>query len=309
MTGTETTKTFQTRFEDLMIESGKTLREIANDTGISRAALNNYANDKAEIGINNVVKLAKYFNVSADYLLGLSDAKTNDKELQAICDYTGLESDNITFLHSLIEDAKQVECKECLEKKMLSEFFIDYDGKSLEFEGYVSLIYLDIINDLLNSHRYFDTYDEIFHQTLRFKKILGKLSLIEKALSSAIEKIPSTETECKLTQAESLTSLVEDILSPMCPVIVNCREINDLIQFYGNRIEQSFAQSIRTRIENSNQNALILSEMLKKIALIKEKLNLFPNSATELKHFELELTIDILESNLNKLLAVIKWQQ
>lgn len=101
MTGTETTKTFQTRFEDLMIESGKTLREIANDTGISRAALNNYANDKAEIGINNVVKLAKYFNVSADYLLGLSDAKTNDKELQAICDYTGLSENNVIALHNV----------------------------------------------------------------------------------------------------------------------------------------------------------------------------------------------------------------
>lgn len=101
MTGTETTKIFQMRFEDLMIESGKTLRDIANDTGISRAALNNYANDKAEIGINNVVKLAKYFNVSADYLLGLSDAKTNDKELQAICDYTGLSEKNVIALHNV----------------------------------------------------------------------------------------------------------------------------------------------------------------------------------------------------------------
>ena len=81
-----------------MIESGKTLRDIANDTGISRAALNNYANDKAEIGINNVVKLAKYFNVSADYLLGLSDAKTNDKELQAICDFVGLSNNAVEAL-------------------------------------------------------------------------------------------------------------------------------------------------------------------------------------------------------------------
>lgn len=103
MTGTETTKTFQTRFEDLMIESGKPLRDIANDTGISRAALNNYANDKAEIGINNVVKLAKYFNVSADYLLGLSDAKTNDKELQAICDFVGLNECAVLTLN----DSKQ----------------------------------------------------------------------------------------------------------------------------------------------------------------------------------------------------------
>lgn len=99
MTGTETTKAFQTRFEDLMIENGTTLRDIANDTGISRAALNNYANDKAEIGINNVVKLAKYFNVSADYLLGLSDAKTNDKDLQDVCDFTGLSIEAVEMLH------------------------------------------------------------------------------------------------------------------------------------------------------------------------------------------------------------------
>ncbi len=98
MTGTQTTKAFQTRLEDLMSETKKTLRDIENDTGISRAALNNYANDKAEIGINNLVKLARYFNVSADYLIGLSEAKTNDKELKDICDYVGLSDEAIEQL-------------------------------------------------------------------------------------------------------------------------------------------------------------------------------------------------------------------
>lgn len=94
MTNTETTKIFQERFEDLYNkykqENDLTYSKLEESTGISRAALTKYLNDNAEIGINNLVKLARFFNVSTDYLLGLSDVKTMDIDKKMICEYTGL---------------------------------------------------------------------------------------------------------------------------------------------------------------------------------------------------------------------------
>lgn len=98
MTETNTTKIFSDRLDDLMYERKITLRDLESATGISRSALNNYKRDVSECGINNVVKLAKYFGVSADYLLGLSDAETNDKDVQFICDYTRISAEAVESL-------------------------------------------------------------------------------------------------------------------------------------------------------------------------------------------------------------------
>ncbi len=44
--------------------------------------------------------MARYFEVPVDYLLGLSNAKsTNEPELIAICDYTGLSEEAVKILH------------------------------------------------------------------------------------------------------------------------------------------------------------------------------------------------------------------
>lgn len=48
--------------------------------------------------LEDIKILKEYFNVSADYLLGLSDAATNDKDLQFICDYTGLSANAVKVL-------------------------------------------------------------------------------------------------------------------------------------------------------------------------------------------------------------------
>ena len=37
-----------------------------------------------------IIEIAKFLNVSSDYLLGLSDAPTQNTELKAVCEYTGL---------------------------------------------------------------------------------------------------------------------------------------------------------------------------------------------------------------------------
>lgn len=76
MTGTETTKCFADRLQDLISESGKDVKTLAAEIGVSSGALSKYQNDKGEPGITALYKIAAYFDVTADYLIGLSDNKT-----------------------------------------------------------------------------------------------------------------------------------------------------------------------------------------------------------------------------------------
>lgn len=98
MTGTETTKCFADRLQDLIADSGKDIKTLAAEIGISSGALSKYQNDKSEAGITALYKIARYFGVTSDYLIGLSDNKT--REAANIGDATGLSDEAIQFLSS-----------------------------------------------------------------------------------------------------------------------------------------------------------------------------------------------------------------
>ena len=62
--------TLQERLKDLRVAHNLNLEELSSLTGISKSALGNYENDDyKEINHGNLVTLAKFYNVSTDYLL------------------------------------------------------------------------------------------------------------------------------------------------------------------------------------------------------------------------------------------------
>ena len=68
--------TIQERIKDLRVERGLTLELLAEETGLSRSALGSYeSNDTKDISHYAVLKLAKYYGVTTDYLLGQSEMK------------------------------------------------------------------------------------------------------------------------------------------------------------------------------------------------------------------------------------------
>ena len=62
------------------------LMELSDATGISKSALGDYENiDYKEINHGNLVTLAKFYGVSADYLMGLTETKNHpNTELEAL---------------------------------------------------------------------------------------------------------------------------------------------------------------------------------------------------------------------------------
>ena len=70
--------TIQERLKDLRVERSLTLEQLSAETGISKSALGKYeADDFKDISPFSMVELAKFYGVSTDYLLGLTEQKNH----------------------------------------------------------------------------------------------------------------------------------------------------------------------------------------------------------------------------------------
>lgn len=64
---------FTERFNEILKQSGKTQVEIANALNITKQCVNDYKMGKSVPSIETLYSLCKFLDVSADYLLGLTD--------------------------------------------------------------------------------------------------------------------------------------------------------------------------------------------------------------------------------------------
>lgn len=64
---------FNERLKELRIERGLTQAQLANETGLSRSAIGFWENGERIPLASVIITLAKYFQVTTDYLLGVTD--------------------------------------------------------------------------------------------------------------------------------------------------------------------------------------------------------------------------------------------
>lgn len=65
--------TFATRLRELRTDKKLSMQQLAIQIKTSNCAISNWENGVNEPKITYVIRLAKFFNVSTDYLLGLED--------------------------------------------------------------------------------------------------------------------------------------------------------------------------------------------------------------------------------------------
>ena len=61
------------RLKELLKEKGITSYKLATDLGISKSVVHYWINGKTTPNADYIIKLALYFSVSSDFLLGLSE--------------------------------------------------------------------------------------------------------------------------------------------------------------------------------------------------------------------------------------------
>ena len=95
---------FQIRFREQVRKNFRTQAELAEALGVSRPAVIGWLDGKNIPDILSLMKMAELFNVSADYLLGLSETEKPDVSLRAAVEYTGLSEEAAEWLHIGLDD-------------------------------------------------------------------------------------------------------------------------------------------------------------------------------------------------------------
>lgn len=67
------------RLRFLRSEKGEGLEKIAKYLNVTVQTISNYETEKRDMTPNTILKLAEYFNVSTDYLLGKSDVRNPEQ--------------------------------------------------------------------------------------------------------------------------------------------------------------------------------------------------------------------------------------
>lgn len=83
-------------------------KELAKELGVKDNVVSYWCSGSRVPNVQQIMQISNILNVSADYLIGLSEAKTNIIELKAICDYTGLSEEAVNKLHNLKGKIKRI---------------------------------------------------------------------------------------------------------------------------------------------------------------------------------------------------------
>lgn len=131
------------RIKELRQERNLSLRDLASELNIAYSSLGKYERGDQQPSFETLIKIADYFNVTTDYLIGRDEGKTVD--LQTLYEEIGLSEDSIALLKSLVK---------CNQENTLPSFLKMNPLQSIDFclcQGQLSFDLFDCV------HAYFIT--------------------------------------------------------------------------------------------------------------------------------------------------------
>lgn len=84
------------RIHELRTARGINQVKLGEILGVTKQSVSNWENDNIQPSIEILMKLAEYFGVSTDYLLGLEEKRT--------LDVTGLSLEEVAHIQQIIHD-------------------------------------------------------------------------------------------------------------------------------------------------------------------------------------------------------------
>lgn len=123
---------FAKRLKELREKCGLNQSDFAEKCGTSRGSISFYEKGERLPDIETIFNMAKHFNVSADYLIGLSDVSTKNETIRNVADVTGLSEKAVMGLLSVPVD---VDLKNSI---AYSGMFEDYLGIE-EYFNYIPI--------------------------------------------------------------------------------------------------------------------------------------------------------------------------
>ena len=146
---------FAKRLRELIESTGVSQAELANSVSVTRQAINSYTLGNTVPNSDVLTDIAKYFDVSSDYLLGLIDIKSNDITVKSICEEIGLSDKSVNLLiclnriKKLEKEARTLLAKDTNRNLVRESDYFDCEASNKLFS------YLDIINYFTENVTYY----------------------------------------------------------------------------------------------------------------------------------------------------------
>lgn len=94
-------ESFCLRLLALMKSTGSRQEDVAQAAGVKRQTVGYWCSGKTVPDAIALGKIASYFNVTTDYLLGQTACPSMEADVRAVCDYTGLSAYAVEVLKDL----------------------------------------------------------------------------------------------------------------------------------------------------------------------------------------------------------------
>lgn len=150
---------FPQRLRALMKEGNVTQRKIAEICSVKPQSVSQWYNGDTRPDILSLAEMALFFNVSTDYLLGLTDYKTTDRATKELCDTLRLSETAVALLQGsyhldfLGEDAAdQIVWRDCVAQNvadvfnMLAEEYAQQFPREVVTEKYREQSFIELFN-------------------------------------------------------------------------------------------------------------------------------------------------------------------
>ncbi len=168
-----TNNLFAERLYQLRIEKGLKREDVAKVLECSVSAVGNYENGNRTPDFDGLIKLADLFSTTTDYLLGRTDIRTSNKNIEFVCKHTGLSEKAVNVLHLLAkEKASRLEFEKFLverikesENSQIDDDTITDGNNSVSADYETKAHSIDIVSyfieKLYNAYKILDILDNI----------------------------------------------------------------------------------------------------------------------------------------------------
>lgn len=97
-------KPFPSNLRKLMEETSTTQQVLADALGVQRQTISYYCDGSSSPNWEGIANIAKFFSVSVDWLLGLSQIRTTNSSIKESCECTGLSEETTLLLHYISQN-------------------------------------------------------------------------------------------------------------------------------------------------------------------------------------------------------------
>lgn len=229
----------------------KRLRELVTDTTVlakhldcSIQAINQYKQGTSQPKIENIIKIAEFYNVSVDYLFGITETKNRDTTIQAICEETGLSEKAVNGIRGYESLPLYDELSEIQKQKLQASAIID--------EARIKKIYNGLRKGYLKkSERLVKTQNKLFEAD-GYRKFIEELEeylkseTLHKKAKDKLKTIPYSEnmTGSDIMELVSENEEEEKIFIEALDMIDEEEKAKEKAEYKFYKLNQSFEKLI-----------------------------------------------------------------